>query len=170
MAAPARRPPASRPKGRTGGDRTTPRALPRVTMPAQETGARSAWSVQRFMIIGSIALLLSVLLGPTLKTYISQRGEISALRDKVAAQQADVAAMEHEKQLWGDPNYVAAQARERLNMVKIGEKAYTVIDATPTTEEKLVERANKIAANHPWYGQIWESTKLADNPQRASNR
>jgi hypothetical protein len=55
-------------------------------------------------------------------------------------------------------------------MVKIGEKAYTVIDATPTTEEKLVERANKIAANHPWYGQIWESTKLADNPQRASNR
>lgn len=55
-------------------------------------------------------------------------------------------------------------------MVMPGEKSYTVLDATPTMEEKLVQRANTIAGNHPWYGQIWESAKLADNPQLASGR
>ncbi len=166
----ARRPPATRPKGRAGGDRQPPRGLPRVTTPAEETGARSAWSVRRFMAIASVALLLLVLLGPTMRTYLTQRAEIGALQKQVAAQQADVTAMEHEKQLWADDSYVRTQARERLGMVMPGEKAYTVLDASPTVEEKLVERANTIAANHPWYGQIWESAKLADNPQLASGR
>lgn len=166
----ARRPPATPPKGRAGGERQPPRGLPRVPAPAEETGARSAWSVQRFMAIASVALLLLVLLGPTMKTYFSQRADIAALQTQVAAQKADVAAMEHEKQLWSDDSYVRTQARERLGMVMPGEKSYVVLDATPTMEEKLVERASTIAASHPWYGQIWESAKLADNPQLAAGR
>ena len=164
----SRRPPSSRPRGRADGERSAARNLARVTAPPETAGARSAWSVRRFMIIASVALLLLLLLGPTLKTYVSQRGEISALREKVAAQKADVAAMEHEKALWATQEYVEQQVRERLRMVRPGEKAYIVLDPDASAAEQLDGRAAGIGAGHPWYGQIWESAKLADNPQLAS--
>ncbi|MEI2778727.1 MAG: septum formation initiator family protein [Tetrasphaera sp.] len=170
MPPPSRRPPTSRPRGRGDGDRAAARSLSRVTAPPESAGARSAWSVRRFMVVASVALLLLVLLGPTLKSYLSQRSQISALREQVSAQKADVASMEREKALWATDGYVEQQARERLRMVRPGEKAYTVLDPTQAAAEQLDGRAAGIGAGHPWYGQIWESAKLADNPQLASGK
>lgn len=78
--------------------------------------------------------------------------------------------MEREKALWATDGYVEQQARERLRMVRPGEKAYTVLDPTQAAAEQLDGRAAGIGAGHPWYGQIWESAKLADNPQLASGK
>lgn len=111
-----------------------------------------------------VFVMLAFLLGPTLKTYIDQRREIGALQEQVAQQRADVAAMEKEKALWGDNTYVEQQARQRLKFVKKGEKAYEIIDletAAPAPTDRLAQAG----ARNPWYGQVWESIKVADNPQ-----
>ena len=116
-----------------------------------------------------MALLLAILLGPTLKNYLDQRGQIAALQDRVAAQEADVAVLENEKSLWANPEYVEQQARKRLKFVHVGEKAYSIIDAEPAAADAARAKAAD-DSNHPWYGQLWESAKLADNPQRADGR
>ena len=126
-------------------------------------------SIRRSLVIGSVALLLAILLGPTLKNYLDQRGQIAALQDRVAAQEADVAVLEHEKSLWANPEYVEQQARKRLKFVHVGEKAYSIIDAEPAAADAARAKAAD-DSNHPWYGQLWESAKLADNPQRADGR
>ena len=95
---------------------------------------------------------------------------IAALQEHVAKQRADVAAMEKEKALWSDPAYVEQQARQRLKFVKVGEKAYSLIDAdaVPTSKaaDPVLDAAT--ASTHPWYGQLWESVKTSDNPQRSA--
>ncbi len=126
-------------------------------------------SIRRVLVVGSVALLLAILLGPTLKNYLDQRSRIGALEQQVAQQQADVSALEREKSLWANPEYVEQQARKRLKFVKIGEKAYSIIDAEPTEAAATPEDATaERASTHPWYGQFWESVKVADNPQRVA--
>lgn len=128
---------------------------------------RSAITAGR-VIGGTIAfLLLVLLLGPTLKTYVEQRREIAGLQTQVAKQRADVSAMEREKKLWADPAYVEQQARQRLKFVKVGERAYSIVDlesAAPEQTDPVLAKSSRNA----WYGQLWESVKVADNPQRAA--
>ncbi|MFN8029628.1 MAG: septum formation initiator family protein [Dermatophilaceae bacterium] len=161
-----RRGPATRPKGR--GPAARPR--PETEAPAEVAQWRSTVTVGRVIGALTVALMLLLLLGPTLKTYVDQRGEIAALQEHVAKQRADVAAMEKEKALWSDPAYVEQQARQRLKFVKVGEKAYSLIDAdaVPTSKaaDPVLDAAT--ASTHPWYGQLWESVKTSDNPQRSA--
>ena len=61
----------------------------------------------------------------------AQLGEVAVERDELAAQVADLQAA---VDLWDDPAYVRAQARERLNFVLPGEVGLVVLgtESTPT--------------------------------------
>jgi cell division protein FtsB len=123
------------------------------------------------VVLASIAVLLAVTLVPTLRSYLRQQGEIDSLRTQVAQQRADVADLQREQARWSDDTYVAQQARERLKFVKVGEKSYTVIDATPK-EKPLpgVATAPSGAKDRAWYGQLWQSLQAADTgPARSSS-
>ena len=113
----------------------------------------------------SIVAFLMVLLGSTVAAYVSQRGDIAALQDKVASQQHDVAALQAEQERWRDPAFVEQQARQRLKFVKPGERSYTVLDAEPSTG--TVDPVPEVAAPDvplPWYETVWQSTRTADVP------
>lgn len=170
MPSPPRRPSASRPKGREAASPRPRIALgSRPQIAAEGAESRAVVSIRRVLVVGSVALLLAILLGPTLKNYLDQRSQIGALQQRVTEQQANVSALEHEKSLWANPEYVEQQARKRLKFVKVGEKAYSIIDADPTEAAATPEQVTGPgAATHPWYGQLWESVKVADNPQRAA--
>ena len=117
----------------------------------------------RLVILASIAVLLAVTLVPTLRSYLRQQGEIDALRQDVASQRADVAELQKEQARWNDDAYVMQQARERLKFVKVGEKSYTVIDGKPATKSVPgVASAPAASSDNPWYGQLWESVRVAD--------
>lgn len=155
-----RRDPARRPKGRGPGRRLRAAG---ASLAPEALQRRSAISAGRWIGALTVFIMLAFLLGPTLKTYVDQRREISSLQEKVAEQRADVAAMEKEKALWGDKTYVEQQARQRLKFVKVGEKPYTIVDldeATPAKADPVAEAASR----SPWYGQVWESVKVADDP------
>ncbi len=175
MATGRSRGPASRPPRRPDGGRlraytrgaaagAAPVATPagwrgRLTTAANDRRAR------RGGVLVSILAFLTVLLGSTVAAYVKQQGDIAALKDKVAAQERDVAALEAAQEQWRDPAYVEQQARQRLKFVKPGERSYTVLDAEPGTGTK--DPVPAVAAPDtplPWYETVWESTRTADAP------
>jgi hypothetical protein len=106
-----------------------------------------------------------VLLGSSVAAYVGQRQDIAALRDRVATQEADVSALEAERERWRDPAYVEQQARQRLKFVKPGERSYTVLDAQPSAgTADPVAVADESTPTQPWYQAVWESTRTADAP------
>lgn len=124
-------------------------------------------SRRRWAILGLILVILAVTLVPTARSLARQRAEIAALREKVAAQQVDVEALRLENTRWQDPAYVEQQARERLKFVKPGDRSYTVLDPAETqrkTPSGATVAAPKVGADVPWYGQLWQSARLADQP------
>jgi cell division protein FtsL len=119
-------------------------------------------------MLAFVLLLLGVTLVPALRSTLSQQGQINALRDRIARQRETVAALQQEQRQWNDPAYVEQQARERLKLVRVGEKSFTVIDgpAAPVLPggAQIAAPARTTAANVPWYGQLWQSVEIADAP------
>ena len=167
--------PASRPPRRPGGGRS--RASTRgAAAAAAPGGTRSGWRgrlttaakdrrLRRGAVLLSIVAFLMVLLGSTVAAYVGQQGDIAALKDKVAAQEQDVAALQAAQQRWRDPAYVEQQARQRLKFVKPGERSYTVLDAAPSTGTK--DPVPEVASPDeplPWYETVWQSARTADAP------
>lgn len=128
--------------------------------------------MRRLVVLGVIAVVLAVLLAPAMRTYLAQRRQIDALEQHVAGQRAQLSDLQRKRSAWDDPAYVKAQARDRLKFVMPGERAYTVIDAQPTTAPTAVAgiEAGKVAAATPagrsWFGNLWRSTQIAGSDRR----
>jgi cell division protein FtsB len=155
----------SRPTGsRSTSSRPATASRGRTAVPLEERGG-SAWV--RAAILLTILVVLAVTLAPTARSLLRQRGEIAALQDKVVQQQQNVADLQREQGRWADPAYVEQQARERLKFVKVGDRSYSVIDPAtevPKPPASAVVAAPQADANAPWYGQLWQSVRLADQP------
>jgi cell division protein FtsL len=121
----------------------------------------------RGAILATILVILAVTLAPTARSLLRQRGEIATYQQKVVEQQQSVADLEREQARWADPAYVEQQARERLKFVKVGDRAYSVIDPSteaPKPPESATVAAPQADSSAPWYGQVWQSIRLADQP------
>ena len=118
-------------------------------------------------ILASILVMLAVTLVPTLRSYLQQQSEYTALQAKVSEQRRSVDALTHERKQWDDPAYVEQQVRDRLKFVRPGERSYTVIDADPapprTSDPRVAAAAPEDVRNSPWYGQLWQSMVIADS-------
>jgi cell division protein FtsB len=129
------------------------------------TSATRDRRARRAVVLVAVLSFLAVLLGSTVAAYVGQRADIAALREKVSAQEQDVAALQAERERWRDPAYVEQQARQRLKFVKPGERSYTVLDPEPEpgTEDPVATMAGP-QERLPWYETVWESTRTADAP------
>lgn len=125
------------------------------------------------MVLASVLVLLTVTLIPTLRSYLGQRSDIAAMQAQVQAQRGTVAALQKERARWDDPAYVEQQARERLTFVRPGEKSYTVIDGDtaqqPVGEPAVASGQAPTSEREPWYGHLWSSMVMADEPGRATS-
>ena len=125
----------------------------------------------RALVFGVVVLVGFSMLFPTVRAYLGQQAELTALAADVTA--AERAEKEHRAELdrWGDPAYVAAQARERLSFVNPGETSYRVIDPEVVVEVPAVEGATDGPVTGPalpaggvevpWYATVWESVQVA---------
>lgn len=111
-------------------------------------------------MIAIVALVLVVLLAPTVRSYFAQRGEIAALEREVAQGQERVAELQGEQERWSDPAYIEQQARERLKFVRPGEVSYTVIGADELEGQTIASGA--VSQNRPWYDRVMASIGQAD--------
>ncbi len=120
--------------------------------------------MRRVAVLGVIAVVLTVLLAPAIRSYVAQRHQIDLLATRVADQRSQVGDLQRERDAWQDPAYVKAQARDRLKFVMPGDRAYTVIDPAPaprpsTTRARAVVPAT--ASDRAWFGNLWRSTQIA---------
>lgn len=114
---------------------------------------RSPRSMRRLAVLGTLIVFLAVVIAPTVRSYVSERQHVSQLQAQVASQRADVASLKATKRKWADPDYVAAQAGQRLGFAKPG-KTLTVY----VTDDKSKEVAAKQSqAKQTWYGTVWKS-------------
>ena len=164
----ARRPPAagrapragSRPGARTG---VRPGAAT-VARTESQTRALRTRRTTRLAILGLIALTLVVAIAPTLRVYLRQRGQISALEAQQAEQRRQVAALQAQAKRWNDPAYVEAQARDRLQFVRPGQKSYVVAmpkpRATPAPASGVVAGTTD-TTGRSWMDGLWQSVQKA---------
>ncbi|EWS99728.1 septum formation initiator [Intrasporangium oryzae NRRL B-24470] len=113
--------------------------------------------------------MIAVTLVPTLRSLIEQRNQTTALQETVQSQRADVVSLERQAALWKDPAYIELQARQRLKFVRVGDRAYSVIDAQRPKDDGTSDPRPVVAApmandSSPWYGKLWQSIQIADRP------
>lgn len=70
----------------------------------------------------------TVIVSPSLSTFVQQRREISELRESVRLHQEAVSEIDAERVKWKDPVYVRSQARDRLFYVMPGETQLGVVN------------------------------------------
>lgn len=151
-------------------------ARPGRPMPTRAAATRAAGSasapgrtpvhVRRLITLAVLVVLMGLVVAPTLSGYLQQRAEITAAHQQIEDEKKEIAALEEELATWSDPAHVEQQARERLRFVKEGETAFTVIDDTGTDYTEalpgMAPVSEETIAQSPWYGQVWESVRVAN--------
>jgi cell division protein FtsB len=117
----------------------------------------------RAAVLGLVVCALVLSLGYPLKQYLAQRSEIGRLEQQQRATQERVKMLEQRKQRLSDPDYVKAQARQRLHFVLPGESVYVVVTPRQRGRAELdtapiptVRRAGS------WYDRLWGTVRAAD--------
>lgn len=154
--------------GRTR-DKESAKTAPITSAKVQDAAPpRSQTLLVRSVVLAVTILLAVMAIGPTARAYLQQRAELEQLQAEVEAIQNQNADLEAELARWSDPNFVAAQARERLGYVRPGETPYRVVDP-----EVVSERAPEVDAelgptglvgsadDSVWYEVVWSSIELA---------
>lgn len=99
-----------------------------------------------------------------LRSWLDQQNERQALTAEAEQLRKENARLEAELELWDDPAYVEAQARERLGFVMPGEEGYIVVPDEPKSEQAEEELPEGVppASSGEWYERLWGSVKAAD--------
>jgi hypothetical protein len=112
-----------------------------------------------------LALVLGALLltyAYPVRIYLNQQAQIAALQGQQTAQQQRILVLADQVAAWNDPAYVAAQARQRLQMVEPGDTVY-LVTGTGLTPAAGGDPATATAQRTgPWYSQLWSSLHAAD--------
>lgn len=100
------------------------------------------------VVVCAIALSVAV----PLRNYVTQRSELSAVREQQEILTDQVAELERRRALLDDPRHVEAQARERLRYVRPGETPYVVQlpPAPPAGADAGQEPEDR------WFTRFWE--------------
>lgn len=126
----------------------------------------------RAAILLLVVAVLAVSYASSMRAFLEQRAENNAYLEEIAQRSASIDDLEREKRRWEDPAYVQSQARERLSYVMPGETAYIVLDEDGNpleSESELRDPAEVSAGEVPeaWWGEAWDSVKLAGRPPKA---
>ena len=115
----------------------------------------------RLLVLAMVMLAVTVLLAPSVNTYLHQRSDIAALEAEIAQQKETSTALEAQLQRWEDPNYIKQQARERIFLVMPGETRYLVKggDGVESVEQEAQEQEEDLQ----WVDALWDSVKRAAN-------
>jgi len=154
--------PASRPGAARSG------AGPGRAARPTRTGRARPPVIRPVTALAGVLVVLTLLIAPYVRPWVSQRSQISAAKQEVLSLQEEVAQLTAEQQRWNDPAFVEAQARDRLKYVKPGEIAYAVLgdaagegSADPRDAAVAVPRQD---AARPWYATLWGSVEAAGDP------
>jgi len=113
--------------------------------------SRRPGSGRTFSLVAAF-FIFALVLAPPIQHYFTQRAQINSLRAQVDSDRAALEAARLELIRWQDPEYVKAQARERLHFVMPGERQYIVTGA-PNGDGEVPGNvvADQLEDGAPWY-------------------
>ncbi|MCF8605648.1 septum formation initiator family protein [Gordonia sp. HY442] len=148
---------APQPSAEPAEDRRSVRGRGGARPPRRSMGSRfGRVDPKRAAVIALVVVFLALTLAVPVRTYLSQRSEFNELQQENAELQRQVADYEHKVVEQNDPAYIEAKARERLQMVKRGERQVIVI-APNKEQQEAAERAEREREANPWYQNIWDA-------------
>ncbi len=112
-------------------------------------------STRRATVLAVVVFALGLSVAVPLQNYLGQRADIAEARARQEVLAERVAELQHRRELLTDPNYVEAQARERLRYVHPGETPYRVQLPRPSTTAPAPEQ--QAEPSRPWYTRLWRS-------------
>ncbi|MEH0110365.1 septum formation initiator family protein [Tersicoccus sp. MR15.9] len=125
----------------------------------------------RLLALALVLVTITILLAPTVRTYLGQRAEINDLKQSISSEQAQQAQLKDQLARWNDPAYVKQQARDRLFYVMPGETGYLVIGAGNTDEvPPVATSAESDSGPQPWLDALWTSVKGSAAQQQQQTR
>ena len=156
----------------TGSTRVQPRTRARPAQsrrtvnvgsgPTKRTAAprpRALTGRATVLIVVFVALALAYTY--PLRVYLAQESQIAQMEAEQAAQREEIADTSHQLQKWKDPEYLRAQAREKLFYVRPGETPLLVLN-DPTGAALEAGRNGPAPAAGRWYDTLWNSVRAAD--------
>jgi cell division protein FtsB len=113
--------------------------------------SRRPGSGRTFSLV-AVFFIFALVLAPPIQHYFTQRAQINAIRAQLDGDRAALEAARIELTRWQDPDYVKAQARERLHFVMPGERQY-IVTGTPDGEGEVTTNkvADQLEDGAPWY-------------------
>ncbi|MHA7155819.1 FtsB family cell division protein [Arthrobacter sp. TMN-50] len=137
------------------------RREPPAIVPAEDAKPIPAKSFSgRLLALAVVLVTITVLLAPSVRTYLLQQGELNTLRDEIAALQETQAESQQQLARWEDPAYIKAQARERIFLVMPGETRYVVVGDTEAGDDP-VGSSGEAPQDLPWVDALWNSVERA---------
>lgn len=110
----------------------------------------------RLLALGIVMVVITVLLAPSVRTFLQQRSEIAALEAEIAEERKTGQELEQTLDRWEDPAYIKAQARERIFLVMPGETRYLVKGENGVNDVEE-EAAADVPADLEWVDALWDS-------------
>ncbi|MDO5721909.1 MAG: septum formation initiator family protein [Actinomycetaceae bacterium] len=157
---------APTPRLRPGGERGA-RPKNRQTREAS-TGVSNEPSVANYpkTLIVTLVLALAVLgMIQPVHAYWAQQREYRAIKAKIVAAQERNSELKIQLDRWASKEYVASQARARLQMVMPGETQFSVVDpGDHAVDESKYQPTKPGGPMRPWYLVIADSVDAADDP------
>jgi hypothetical protein len=96
-----------------------------------------------------------------LRVYLAQKSQIAQLEADQAAKRKEIVTDSQQLQKWNDPEYLRAQAREKLFYVRPGETPLLVLN-DPVGAAREAGKKPPAAAPDRWYDTLWSSVRAAD--------
>ncbi|WP_077490328.1 FtsB family cell division protein [Sinomonas mesophila] len=115
----------------------------------------------RMLALAVVLVAITVMLAPTVRVFLNQRAEISALEADIASKRAEQEGLRQEISRWEDPNYVKQQARDRINMVMPGETSYWVFGDAGSPSAASSGPSAQGDQDQPWLAGVWDSLRRA---------
>jgi cell division protein FtsB len=90
--------------------------------------------------------------------YLAQQSQIDQMETAQQEQRQRIQDLTDQLARWNDDEFVIAQARSRLQLVRAGERVYVVGVESPSSGAAVG------GPPAPWYQQLWSSVQTADDP------
>jgi hypothetical protein len=113
------------------------------------------------MVLIVVFVALALAYTYPLRVFLAQESQIAQLEADQAAQRAVIEQKSQELQKWKDPEYLRAQAREKLFYVRPGETPLLVLN-DPAGAAREAGANAPAAAPDRWYDTLWGSVRAAD--------
>lgn len=116
-------------------------------------------------VVGTLAVV-ALLVAPSVQSWVQQRSALAEERALVSGTAEELEQLRAQSRRWDDPEYVKAQARERLQYVMPGEKAYVVVDdrvrvPVSTSSSSEIVAGEVADTGDAWFTRVWDSLEIA---------